>query len=234
MAKVLGSAPDRYIMGMDKEWLIKTNNLILILVCLYIMQPRLANAEDFYSIGVRDTYSLEFQYGATADYGGVTINNISGNASLHTGFGQYKIALGYNYNRYFAVDVYYANLGKIKIYGNSGDSYIRDGTITTFTANNSEHIDNYQTYGINAIFRANLKYVALYAKLGVLAWRNDYQDTVAGVVTNSGRHTGFGALTGIGCEFPYLPYVSIRLEAEKADFNGVRVYYGGAGIVVNF
>lgn len=207
---------------------------ILLLATLSALQPCLANADTPYSLGAKDTYNLEFEYGAIANNAGISINNVSGNARIHTGYDQYKIALGYNYNRYVAVEVYYANLGKIKIYGDSGDSFTRDGTVTTFTANNSEHIESYQTLGTNAILKANLKYLVFYAKLGVLYWRDDYQALVANAVTDSGKHSGLGALAGVGCEIPYLPYISVRIEAEKAMFNGVNVLYGGFGLVVNF
>lgn len=206
--------------------------LFFILMSLFSLQPCLALAEGSYSLGAKNTYSLALDYGVS-NYDYYQPN--SSTASTDTNPNLYRIAIDYNYQRYLAFEVYYANLGKLKIHGNSGDSYTVNGVSTTFSANSSIRTDKLQSLGGNAVLMANFEGFALYAKLGAFRWKDDYQTTAPGVVTTSGGNSGVGFLAGFGYAYALIiPNTSVRVEYDQIHFDSTKATLISAGLTVHF
>lgn len=199
-------------------------HLIITLAGLFFLQPCLTFAAN--------KYSLAYQYGKayyTTDISksGVIVDD------YHT---QYKLIFGYNYNKYFTTELYYTDLGQIKITGNTGASFTHNGTTTTFTADNSEYTYNYKAVGANVLLKSNATLSYYYAKIGVLHWWDDYQMSSSGVSSDSGSASGSAPLAGIGynAQIPYLPNVSLRIDYDITKIDNNQLWLFNAGLAVSF
>lgn len=211
--------------------------LMLLLVSLFSVKPCLALAENSYALQPGRLY-LGLEYGIS-DYRDhqteFSINNVSGQAGEDKDSRQYKLTIGFNYTRNIALEFQYADLGEVKVYGNSGDSFTSSGIVTTFTADNSKVIDHYKTLATNAILKYNFSSSAVYGKIGILYLWNYSETYSAGTVIQSGiDFTNFVALQGVGYEYHFSPRISARIEYAQADIGVRKVILVNGGLMIYF
>ncbi len=144
----------------------------------------------------------------------------------------WKVFLGARTGPNFAVEAFYAQLGKY-------DSFADDGAGVTATVN-----AEIETAGIAGLAVAPLSHnMALFAKFGVHAWRMegvlDLNDGVAPfAITETFETNGSGLMIGVGAEFDLTEHVALRAEYEgfggKTDGGDFAVGLLSVGAVMRF
>jgi OOP family OmpA-OmpF porin len=123
-----------------------------------------------------------------------------------------KFFVGYNFNKYMALEVFYTDLGEFK-------------TTASFTGgvNSVSLVESYKTSGFGVaglgMWPINNSF-SLFGKLGIISWNMKYQATFSDTVitisdTVSASASSVSPLFGIGAQFDFLERFGIRVEYER-------------------
>lgn len=144
----------------------------------------------------------------------------AGTASLDEKDTAWKVYGGYNFSQYFALEMFYADLGEMSLKGNNGDTFSLGGTSYSFIANNASVVTDAQSFGLNVVGSYPLhKYFEPFAKIGL--HRYDIESTVSGsnLSTTSVSDDGTDIIYGLGFKIPVGKKVSFVAEWERFEFN---------------
>jgi len=147
------------------------------------------------------------------------VSATTGTASLDEEGTALKVFAGYEINKYIAVEAHYLDAGEASLTGNTGDTFVADGTAYVFTSNNVSINAEAISYGLSGVFTYPLhQYFAPFAKLGFQKW--DIDATVSnGSSSASITDDGTGALFGVGVRADITENISVRAEFERYDID---------------
>jgi OmpA-OmpF porin, OOP family len=123
-----------------------------------------------------------------------------------------KFFVGYNFNKYLALEGFYTDLGEFKT-----TASVTDGVDTISL------LESYKTSGFGiaglGILPINNSF-SLFGKLGIVFWNMKYQanfsdTTIAFSDTTSASASSVSPLFGIGAQFDFLKRFGIRVEYER-------------------
>jgi OmpA-OmpF porin, OOP family len=133
----------------------------------------------------------------------------------------YKLYGGYQFNRHFAVEVAYVDLGKAAYSGEFFGTPVTGGTLETWGLNAS-------AVGILPLGSA----FELFGKVGIMGWESKARDVTAGVPF-SGKADGGDISYGVGMAVHFTRNVGIRAEWER--FKAVDdIDLLSAGLIIRF
>ena len=162
------------------------------------------------------------------------VSNLTGTAKLDDTDTGFKLFAGYQFNNYFSLEGHYADFGEASLTGNTGDTFVIDGTTYAFTANNVSVKSEPTSLGLSAVLRYPVtQSIEPFAKVGIHSWDVDGAVTsTAGNVTTS--DSGADALFGIGVNVAITDSLSARLEAERYNFDDDDLDFISIGLQYNF
>jgi OOP family OmpA-OmpF porin len=162
------------------------------------------------------------------------ISSTTGSASSDGDDTGFKGLIGARVTKYFAVESFYANLGKSVLTGNSGDTFVSDGTTFVFTANNVSIESEGTTLGAAAIGTLPVTdNINLLGKIGLHRW--DIKTEVVSSVGNADfSDDGTNLYFGGGLEINVLSKYWIRAEFERFEFDDDDVDLISVNLIVNF
>jgi OOP family OmpA-OmpF porin len=115
----------------------------------------------------------------------------------------YKLFGGFQFNRHFAVELAYVDLGTAGYSGNFFGAPVTGGSL--------------ETWGLNASAVGIVPLGAsfdLFGKLGIFGWESKARDTTAGVPF-SGEADGGDLSFGVGLAYHFTRNVGVRVEWER-------------------
>jgi OmpA-OmpF porin, OOP family len=128
----------------------------------------------------------------------------------------YKIFGGYEFNRYFGVEVSLVDLGKLKYSGSYLGVPVTGGKVEVVGLNGS-------AVGIVPVSES----FSLFGKLGIFAWDASWSDVTGGVPTKA-QDNGANLSIGAGFAFNFTKNFSARLEWERFKAGGGEDYNSGS------
>jgi len=155
-------------------------------------------------------YAAQGQLYVLAGAGKTSIDDSESAYHYKASSSSYRLGVGYTLNDFISIEGYYADFGK-------ADDNINGGKIKE-SAN-----------GLGAAVAASLPLndaFSLFAKLGIISWHSTAKSNMKSV-----KDDGSDLTYGIGGAYNFTTTVGLRLEFEKADFNGVDVKTMLANIV---
>ncbi|MGQ7243813.1 porin family protein [Salinicola sp. V024] len=115
----------------------------------------------------------------------------------------YKAFVGYEYNRYFATEAFYADLGKTRLEGNDGSS-----------ADLESH-----AYGLSLVGKLPVTdWLELFAKAGMAKWKTDVTGHLDSASAHMDDNDGIDPVYGAGAQLNFRPLL-VRAEYERYDFD---------------
>ncbi|ABE59410.1 MULTISPECIES: outer membrane beta-barrel protein [Chromohalobacter] len=115
----------------------------------------------------------------------------------------FKGFVGYNFNRYFATEAFYSDLGRVKLKGN--------GTANTDLES--------EAYGVSLVGKLPItQWFELFAKAGMAKWETDIDGNLGGASTDLEDNDGVDPVYGAGAQFNFKPFL-VRAEYERYDFD---------------
>ncbi|MCK0752553.1 MULTISPECIES: porin family protein [Chromohalobacter] len=115
----------------------------------------------------------------------------------------FKGFVGYNFNRYFATEAFYADLGRVELKGND-------------TANTDLESE---AYGVSLVGKLPItNWFELFAKAGMAKWETDVDGNLGGASTDLKDNDGVDPVYGAGAQFNFTPFL-VRAEYERYDFD---------------
>lgn len=110
---------------------------------------------------------------------------------------------GYQFNRYLAAEVFYADLGNVRLRGT-------DGASTDLESN---------AYGASVVGQLPItSWFTPFAKLGAASWETEVKGNLGDAELDLQDNDGFDPVYGLGAQFNFNP-VLIRAEYERYDFD---------------
>ena len=175
------------------------------------------------------SYYLGGSFGRTdVDTG---ISALTGTAQLDDEDTGYKLFAGVDLNEIFSVEAHYADLGESSLTGNSGDTYILDGTLFTFSGTAGVVVEG-TSFGVSALARLPIEgRIKPFAKFGVHFWDLDaaFSSTFGSAsLSDDGTDIFYGA----GVEVMATDTLSARAEFERFDFGGDDVDFLSIGLII--
>ncbi len=162
------------------------------------------------------------------------VSNLTGTASLDEDDKGFKLSGGYQYNENIAVEVHYTDLGEAELNGNSGDTFVLDGTTFAFTANDVKVTSEGESYGIAAVFSFPLTdAIKPFARIGIQHWEID------GSVTSTAGNADFSddgtdPFYGVGVDVQLSDSIALRAEYEHYELDSEDAEFLAVGIRVSF
>jgi len=115
----------------------------------------------------------------------------------------FKGFVGYDFNRYFATEAFYADLGRVKLKGN-------DSVNTDLES---------EAYGVSLVGKLPItNWFELFAKAGMAKWETDVDGNLGGTSTDLKDNDGVDPVYGAGAQFNFSPFL-VRAEYERYDFD---------------
>ncbi|KXS39093.1 MAG: OmpA-like transmembrane region [Halomonadaceae bacterium T82-2] len=115
----------------------------------------------------------------------------------------FKGFVGYEFTPYFATEIFYADLGRTRLEGNSG-------------ANTDLESD---AYGVSAVGQLPITpWFTAFAKAGLAKWETDVDGNLGNASVNLKDQDGTDPVYGVGAQFNFAPFL-IRAEYERYDFD---------------
>lgn len=115
----------------------------------------------------------------------------------------YKAFVGYEYNRFFATEAFYADLGKVKLKGN-------DVANTDLKS---------KAYGLSLVGKLPITdWFELFAKAGMAKWETDVRGNLGDSTRGLDDNDGIDPVYGAGAQFNFRPLL-VRAEYERYDFD---------------
>lgn len=162
------------------------------------------------------------------------VSGLTGTASHDKKDNGYKLFAGYNFNKFVAVEGHYADFGKTSLSGNTGDTFVHDGTTYSFLANNVTLTSNASSLGLAGVFSYPVtNAITPFAKLGLHYWEDDGKASSSVANYNDGDD-GTDLFFGIGMNIAINESLSARVEAERYRFDDDELDYFSIGLQYNF
>ncbi len=162
------------------------------------------------------------------------VSSLTGSARHDKTDSGYKLFAGYSLNKFVAVEGHYADFGKTSLSGNTGDTFVHDGTTYSFVANNVTLTSNASSLGIAGVFSYPVTdSIAPFAKIGLHYWEDDGKAS-SGVASYNVGDDGTDLFFGIGMNIAINDSLSARLEAERFKFDDDELDYFSIGLQYNF
>lgn len=160
----------------------------------------------------------------------------AGTSSLDEKDTAWKIYGGYNFNQYFGLEIFYADLGEMSLKGNNGDTFSYAGTSYSFTANNASVVTEAESFGISAVASYPVhKYFEPFAKLGLHRYDLKSTVTASSLSSSSVSEDGTDLTYGLGFKIPVGKKVSFVAEWERFEFDDSRESdFISAGLIYKF
>lgn len=115
----------------------------------------------------------------------------------------FKGFVGYEINPYFATEIFYADLGRTRLKGNSD-------------ANTDLESD---AYGASLVGQLPItSWFTAFAKAGVAKWETDVDGNLGGASVDLEDQDGTDPVYGVGAQFNFDPFL-VRTEYEHYDFD---------------
>lgn len=115
----------------------------------------------------------------------------------------YKAFVGYEYNRYFATEAFYADLGKVRLKGN-------DVSNTDLES---------KAYGLSLVGKLPITdWFELFAKAGMAKWETDVDGHLGNASVDLDDNDGIDPVYGAGAQLNCHPLL-LRAEYERYDFD---------------
>lgn len=115
----------------------------------------------------------------------------------------WKGFVGYEFNPYFAAELFYADLGRTRLEGNND-------------ANTDLESD---AYGANLVGQLPItSWFTAFAKAGLAKWETDVDGNLGGLNVDLDDKDGTDPVYGLGAQFNFAPFM-IRAEYERYDFD---------------
>jgi opacity protein-like surface antigen len=115
----------------------------------------------------------------------------------------FKGFVGYEFNPYFATELFYADLGRTRLEGN-------DGANTDPESN---------AYGVSLVGKLPLAdWFELFAKAGMAKWETDVDGNLGDASIDLEDNDGIDPVYGVGAQFNFEP-ILVRAEYERYDFD---------------
>jgi OOP family OmpA-OmpF porin len=158
-----------------------------------------ANADGLY-LGVGAGFSsLKNDDGDVGDF----IESGSDDFDIDDDDNVYKAFVGYEYNRYFATEAFYADLGKTRLKGDDGSSADLES----------------QAYGLSLVGKLPVTdWLELFAKAGMARWETDVDGHLGNASTSMDDNDGIDPVYGAGAQLDFRPLL-VRAEYERYDFD---------------
>ncbi|WP_227368176.1 porin family protein [Halomonas sp. M20] len=113
----------------------------------------------------------------------------------------FKGFVGYEFNPYFATELFYADLGRTRWQG--GENVNTD-------------LES-RAYGVSAIGQLPIaSWLTLFAKAGIAKWNTDVKSNLSG--SDMDDQDGTDPVYGVGAQFNFEPFM-VRTEYERYDFD---------------
>ncbi|MFQ3789662.1 porin family protein [Halomonas sp. A29] len=110
---------------------------------------------------------------------------------------------GYQFNRYLAAEIFYADLGRVRLRGT-------DGASTNLESN---------AYGASLVGQLPITtWFMPFAKIGAANWETEVKGNLGDSELDLQDNDGFDPVYGLGAQFNFNP-VLIRAEYERYDFD---------------
>ncbi|MEA3250745.1 MAG: porin family protein [Pseudomonadota bacterium] len=115
----------------------------------------------------------------------------------------FKGFVGYEFNPYFATEVFYSDLGKTRLEGN-------DGANTDLESS---------AYGVSAVGQLPItSWFTAFAKAGIAKWETDVDGNLGGLSADLEDQDGTDPVYGVGAQLNFDPFL-VRAEYERYDFD---------------
>ena len=115
----------------------------------------------------------------------------------------FKGFVGYEFNPYFATEVFYSEGGKTRLEGN-------DGANTDLESN---------AYGVSAVGQLPItSWFTAFAKAGIAKWETDVDGNLGGLSADLEDQDGTDPVYGVGAQLNFDPFL-VRTEYERYDFD---------------
>ncbi|WP_322529456.1 porin family protein [Salinicola sp. LHM] len=115
----------------------------------------------------------------------------------------YKAFVGYEYNRYFATEAFYADLGKVELKGN--------GVSNTDLES--------KAYGLSLVGKLPITdWFELFVKAGMAKWETDVDGHLGNASVDLDDNDGIDPVYGAGAQLNFHPLL-LRAEYERYDFD---------------
>ncbi len=129
----------------------------------------------------------------------------------------FKGFVGYEFNRYFATELFYADLGRTRLKGNDG-------------ANTDLESD---TYGLSLVGQLPITpWFTAFAKAGMAKWDTDVDGNLGDADLDLEDNDGTDPVYGVGAQFNFDPFL-VRAEYERYDFDSdykIDTFTASAGV----
>ncbi|MCE9666029.1 porin family protein [Halomonas sp. M5N1S17] len=110
---------------------------------------------------------------------------------------------GYQINRYLAAEVFYADLGRVRLRGQEGASTDLEST----------------AYGASLVGQFPITpWFSPYAKIGAANWETEVKGNLGDAELDLQDNDGFDPVYGVGAQFNLNP-IMVRAEYERYDFD---------------
>ncbi|MBA2777618.1 porin family protein [Billgrantia kenyensis] len=110
---------------------------------------------------------------------------------------------GYQFNRYLAVEAFYADLGRVRLRGTDGASADLEST----------------AYGASVVGQLPVTdWFTPFAKIGAASWETEVRGNLGDTDLTLQDNDGFDPVYGLGAQFNINP-ILIRAEYERYDFD---------------
>lgn len=115
----------------------------------------------------------------------------------------FKGFVGYEFNPYFATELFYADLGRTRWQGGE---------------NANTDLES-KAYGVSAVGQLPItSWLTLFAKAGIAKWKTDVDSNLGGLDVDLDDQDGTDPVYGVGAQFNFDPFL-VRTEYERYDFD---------------
>ena len=141
---------------------------VVFVICVFSFLPFKVNSADHdYKFNPKVYVGLGAGL-ASMDTG---IDSVTGTATLDESDVGYKGLIGANLNEWFAVEGFYANFGTASLTGNNGDTFLSEGRLFTFTANNVNIELEGSTFGFGGVVMLPIhETIVPFGRIGMHYW----------------------------------------------------------------
>lgn len=115
----------------------------------------------------------------------------------------FKGFVGYEFNPYFATELFYADLGRTRLEGNNGANTDLESS----------------AYGVSLVGKLPLTdWFELFAKAGMAKWETDVDGNLGNASVDLEDNDGIDPVYGVGAQLNFEPFL-VRAEYERYDFD---------------
>ncbi|MDH5445404.1 MAG: outer membrane beta-barrel protein [Gammaproteobacteria bacterium] len=179
------------------------------------------------------TFYIGASYGQTTYDTGVT--SMTGTAKLDDEAETSKVLVGMDVGYFDLIaEVYYADMGSVTFTANAGDTVTSESGVNTIPVNGYKDVTENTATGLNLIYKVDIVFGSIYAKAGAMYWSTESETSIGGVITETETQSGVDALVGLGYEFSFAPFTSLRIDYEQTKIDEDPVSTISAAIIVSF